>query len=75
MKIELKLICEQLKEALGLKENQKVAALINKNSDGETFVGWMIVQVNEDDSLTPELDSKCNTVKELFDFCKQKQWS
>lgn len=74
MKIELKLICEQLKEALGLKENRKVAALIDKNSDDETFVGWMIVQVNDDGLLTPELDSKCNTVKELFDFCKQKQW-
>lgn len=75
MKIELKLICEQLKEALGLKENRKVAALIDKNSDDETFVGWMIVQVNDDGSLTPELDSKCNTVKELLDFCKQKQWN
>ena len=74
MKIELKLICEQLKESLELKENRKVAALIDKNSDDETFVGWMIVQVNDDGSLTPELDSKCNTVKELFDFCKQKQW-
>ena len=74
MKIELKLICEQLKEALGLKENRKIAALIDKNSDDETFVGWMIVQVNDDGLLTPELDSKCNTVKELFDFCKQKQW-
>ena len=74
MKIELKLICEQLKEALGLKENRKVAALIDKNSDDETFVGWMIVQVNDDGLLTPELESKCNTVKELFDFCKQKQW-
>lgn len=75
MKIELKLICEQLKEALGLKENRKVAALIDKNSDDETFVGWMIVQVNDDGSLTPELNSKCNTVKELLDFCKQKQWN
>ena len=75
MKIELKLICEQLKESLELKENQKVAALIDKNSDDETFVGWMIVQVNDDGSLTPELDSKCNTVKELLDFCKQKQWN
>lgn len=75
MKIELKLICEQLKELLELKENRKVAALIDKNSDDETFVGWMIVQVNDDGSLTPELDSKCNTVKELLDFCKQKQWN
>lgn len=75
MKIELKLICEQLKESLELKENRKVAALIDKNSDDETFVGWMIVQVNDDGSLTPELDSKCNTVKELLDFCKQKQWN
>lgn len=75
MKIELKLICEQLKEALGLKENRKVAALIDKNSDDETFVGWMIVQVNDDGSLTPELNSKCNTVKELLDFCKHKQWN
>lgn len=75
MKVELKIICEQLKEALGLEENRKVAALIDKNSDDETFVGWMIVQVNDDGSLTPELDSKCNTVKELLDFCKQKQWN
>ena len=75
MKIELKLICEQLKETLELKENRKVAALIDKNSDDETFVGWMIVQVNDDGSLAPELDSKCNTVKELLDFCKQKQWN
>ena len=75
MKIELKLICEQLKESLELKENRKVAALIDKNSDDETFVGWMIVQVNDDGSLTPEFDSKCNTVKELLDFCKQKQWN
>ena len=75
MKIELKLICEQLKESLELKKNRKVAALIDKNSDDETFVGWMIVQVNDDGSLTPELDSKCNTVKELLDFCKQKQWN
>lgn len=75
MKIELKLICEQLKESLELKENRKVAALIDKNSEDETFVGWMIVQVNDDGSLTPELDSKCNTIKELLDFCKQKQWN
>ena len=75
MKIELKLICEQLKESLELKENRKVAVLIDKNSEDETFVGWMIVQVNDDGSLTPELDSKCNTVKELLDFCKQKQWN
>ena len=75
MKIELKLICEQVKESLELKENRKVAALIDKNSDDETFVGWMIVQVNDDGSLTPELDSKCNTVEELLDFCKQKQWN
>ena len=75
MKIELKLICEQLKESLELRENRKVAALIDKNSDDETFVGWMIVQVNDVGSLTPELDSKCNTVKELLDFCKQKQWN
>ena len=75
MKIELKLICEQLKESLELKENRKVAALIDKKSEDETFVGWMIVQVNDDGSLTPELDSKCNTVKELLDFCKQKQWN
>ena len=75
MKIELKLICEQLKEALGLENNRKVAALIDKKSEDETFVGWMIVQVNEDSSLTPELDSKCNTIKELFDFCNQKQWN
>lgn len=75
MKIELKLICEQLKEVLGLKENRKVAALIDKNSEDETFVGWMIVQINDDGSLSPELDSKCNTVKELFDFCKHKQWN
>ena len=75
MKIELKLICEQLKESLELKKNRKVAALIDKNSDDETFVGWMLVQVTDDGSLTPELDSKCNTVKELLDFCKQKQWN
>lgn len=75
MKVELKIICEQLKEALELEENRKVAALIDKKSEDETFVGWMIVQVNEDGSLTPELDSKCNTIKELFDFCNQKQWN
>lgn len=73
MKVELKLICEQLKEVMGLEENRKVAALIDKKSDEETFVGWMIVQVNEDGSMVPELDSKCNTIKELFNFCKQKQ--
>ena len=75
MKVELKIICEQLKEALGLEENRKVAALIDKKSEDETFVGWMIVQVNEDGSLIPELDAKCNTIKELFDFCNQKQWN
>ena len=73
MKVELKLICEQLKEVMGLEENRKVAALIDKKSDEETFVGWMIVQVNEDGSMVPELNSKCNTIKELFNFCKQKQ--
>ena len=72
MKVELKIICEQLKEASELEENRKVAALIDKKSEDETFVGWMIVQVNEDGSLTPELDSKFNTIKELFDFCNQK---
>ena len=75
MKVELKIICEQLKEALGLEENRKVAALIDKKSEDETFVGWMIVQVNDDGSLTPELDSKCITFKELLDLCKQKQWN
>ena len=75
MKVELKLICDQLKEVMGLEVNRKVAALIDKKSNEETFVGWMIVQVNEDGQMVPELDSKCNTIKELFDFCNQKQWN
>ena len=38
MKVELKIICEQLKEALGLEENRKVDALIDKKAEDETFV-------------------------------------
>lgn len=64
MKIELKQVIDQLTDALNLDENQKVAALV----DNEEIVGWTIVNVAEDGTITPVDGNKFTTLKDLLTF-------
>lgn len=66
MKIELKLITEQLTEALGLTDDRKVAALIDEDNDNK-FIGWCIVRYKENGEITPQLGTKVSNIKELFE--------
>lgn len=66
MKVELKLIIDQLTEALGIKDDRKVAALFDDQNNNE-FVGWCIVQYEEDGEIIPIPGTKCQTIKELFE--------
>ena len=67
MKIDLKIICDQLTEAIGIKDKRKVAALIDDQNDNE-FIGWCIVRYNtENGEIIPMLGTKCKTLKELFE--------
>ena len=67
MKIDLKIVCDQLTEAIGIKDDRKVAALIDDQNDNE-FIGWCIVRYNkENGEIIPMLGTKCKTLKELFE--------
>lgn len=63
MKIELKQIVDQLTEAMGLSNGQKVSALID---DDEQLVGWAIVNVQEDGTINPASEKRFDSIKELI---------
>lgn len=67
MKVELKQIIDHLTDALGLVPGLKVAAVID--DDGETIIGWTVVNVEEDGTIKPI--NKTMTLKELFDIYKR----
>lgn len=72
MKIELKEICEQLTEALGLKKNLQVAACF-KAPGSDELVGWIIVKKNH---KTGEISPQCEkfeNLKELFEKYGQRK--
>lgn len=64
MKVELKQIIDQLTDTLNLGESQKVAAMVSD----EEIVGWTIVNVAEDGTITPVDDTEFTTLKSLFNF-------
>ena len=68
MKIELKPIIDQLTEVVGLPQGQKVSALID--DDGSTLVGWIIVNVHEDGTISPISQERFKTIKELIERYK-----
>ena len=73
MKIDLKIVCDQLTEAIGIKDNRKVAALFDDQNDNQ-FIGWCIVRYNpENGEIVPILDTKCQTIKKLFEKFYEKE--
>lgn len=66
MQIELKLVTDQLTEAIGLTGNRKVAALFDDQDDNK-FIGWCIVKHKEDGSIVPQLGTKVANIKELIE--------
>lgn len=66
MKIEIKQVIDQLTDTLAetLEENQKVAALF----DGVDIIGWAIVNVAEDGTLTPINEERFDNLRELFKY-------
>ena len=66
MKIELKQIVNELTEAIGLPNSQKVSALVN----ADKIVGWTIVNVHKDGTIVPISDKRFNSIKELFEEYK-----
>lgn len=65
MKIELKPIIDQLTEAIKLPSGQKVSALID--DDGESLVGWAVVNVYEDGNIELLNEKRYNTIKDLIE--------
>ena len=68
MQIELKPIIDQLTEAIGLPNGQKVSALID---DDMSLVGWTIVNVFEDGTIKPLDEQRYETIKQLIEHYKQ----
>lgn len=64
MKVELKQVVDQLSEALLLPENYKVSACIDGECD---IVGWTIVKVEKDGTLTPLYDHMFKNIQELME--------
>lgn len=62
MKVKLKQIIDELTDAIGLPEGQKVAAIVDKGN----VVGWIIVDVHENGRMNPISDKKYNNIKELL---------
>jgi hypothetical protein len=62
MKVELKPIIDQLSELLELPEGLKVSVLVNDNDE---IVGWTIVKVSEDGTISPITDKRFKSIKEL----------
>jgi hypothetical protein len=68
MKIELKPIIDQLTEAIELPNGQKVSALID--DDGDSLVGWTVVNIYEDGTIEPISKERYGTIKELIEAYK-----
>lgn len=68
-KIPLKIVCDQLTEALGLDEYHKVSALIDEEN-GDKVCGWAIVKLSDDGAMEPS-GKKVKTIKELFEHKEQ----
>lgn len=66
MKLDLKIVCDQLTEAIGIKDNRKVAAVIDEEFDNE-FLGWCLVRQEENGQIIPQLGTRVATIKELFE--------
>lgn len=64
MKVELKQIIDELSDAIGLADDQRVAALV----EDEEIIGWTIVNVLDDGTINPVDDNKFKTLKELLAF-------
>ena len=62
MKVKLKQIIDELTDAIGLPEGQKVGAIVDKGN----VVGWIIVDVYENGRIKPISDKKYNNIKELL---------
>ena len=66
MKVELKEIIDQLTDAICLNEGYKVSACVDEETN--RIVGWIVVKVSDDGTITPMFGEKFNTLNELFDF-------
>lgn len=64
MKIELKEIVQQLSELLNLPEDERVSACF----DGDKLVGWNVVYVAEDGTITPTFDEIYPSIAELYEY-------
>jgi len=65
-KIDLKLVSDQLTEAIGIKDDRKVMPIINEEYDNE-FLGWHIVRFGENGEVIPMLGTRCSSLKEFFE--------
>ena len=72
MKLDLKIVCDQLTEAIGIKDNRKVSAVINEEYDNE-FLGWCLVRQEENGQIIPQLGTRVATIKELFENFYEKE--
>lgn len=72
MKLDLKIVCDQLTEAIGIKDNHKVAAVIDEEYDNE-FLGWCLVRQEENGQIIPQLGTRVATIKELFENFYEKE--
>ena len=64
--IDLKLVTDQLTEAIGIKDEREVAPIFDDQNNNE-FLGWHIVRYDENGEVVPMLGTKCETLKELFE--------
>ena len=62
MQVELKEIIDQLTDVCNLREGHKVSALVN---DEHRVVGWTIVEVHDDGTISP-IDGKYDTIRKLL---------
>ena len=71
MKVELKDICEQLTEAVGLKKNHQVAACFSNitQKDDAKIIGWTVVKRKKDGTLEA-VEDKYDTLKDLINAHK-----
>lgn len=65
-KIDLKLVSDQLTEAIGIKDDRKVMPIIDEEYDNE-FLGWHIVRFGENGEVIPMLGTRCSSLKEFFE--------
>ena len=63
--VKLQQITDQLSELFGLKENEKVCALINPDEPND-IKGWCLVNVEEDGKMVP-ITTTFKTLTNLMD--------